>query len=227
VQRTARARGWGLIRGCYAEGLRRNQRLAGHFAFDFAVAADGTASVADRKPTTFGDENVAACVERELAHLSLFRPENANAAVGFQVTLSPGDDAIPVPRAARNADKLREDLRSRWSGVEVCYRDGLEHRADLGGRLELRLRVRPTGEVADVAEGDTHFADPDVARCIVELYQNTHFHRLGGRQDESFVYALHLETLAPMAARDAHAATAPTNAHDTREQDDAPGTDEH
>jgi hypothetical protein len=222
VQRAARARGWGLVRSCYAEGLRRNQRLAGHFGFDFTIGADGAVASSDRKPTTFADESVVGCVARELAHLSLFKPENANASVAFQVTLSPGDEQIPVPHLARNTDKLREDLRARWSGVEVCYREGLDHREDLGGRLELRFRVRPSGEVADVAEGDTHFADADVTHCIVELYKNTQFHRLGGRQDETFAYALHLEPLPPLAPRPprepAHEGHDNDDAHDTRNE---------
>jgi hypothetical protein len=193
IQRTAREKGWGVIKSCYEEGLRRNQRLAGQVSFELTVGDDGTVSDPRRLDQSITDESVNLCVSREVAKIQLFKPENAKAIVAFQVTLSPGDDAVPMPKPLLRSDRITETLRSRWSGVEVCYREGLDRDRTIGGRLEVKMRVRPSGEVADASEGETHFMDSDVSRCVVELFKNTKFRKLAGRKDESFTYALHLE----------------------------------
>ena len=52
VQRAARAKGYGVIRHCYEEGLRRNQHLTGHVTFDLAIGADGLVTDSPRRTTT-------------------------------------------------------------------------------------------------------------------------------------------------------------------------------
>ena len=206
VQRQARAKGWGLIKSCYEEGLRRNQRLNGSLGFEVTIGADGNVSTWNEKGASLTDASVNLCVVREISRLGIFTADNASANVEFQVFLSPGDDPVPVPHIAPRADTLASVLRSRWAGVEVCYREGLERHADIGGRMEMRFRVRPAGDVADVVEGDTHFADADVSRCVLDVYRNTKFRKVAGRHDETFVYALHLEAspeLTKMALDDA------------------------
>lgn len=60
--------------------------------------------------------------------------------------------------------------------------------------MELRFRLGPSGEVAEVAEGDTRFGDPDVTRCVLGVYRTTGFPALhGAPRDGTFVYAVHFE----------------------------------
>jgi hypothetical protein len=64
----------------------------------------------------------------------------------------------------------------------------------VGGRIELKFRVRPGGEVAEVAEGDTRFGDVEVTRCVLGVYRTARLAGIAhGSHDASFVYALHLE----------------------------------
>lgn len=199
VQKLARAKGYTPFRHCYEEGLRRNQKLGGKLSMELVLGADGSVTSAKKTASTVGDVSVDACVVREALHLSLARPDSGTPSIAMVVTLSPGDEPVPVPHAAPHADKLREALRGRWSGVEVCYQKGLEKKRDLGGRLEVKFKVKPNGEIVDVAEGDTHFGDADVSKCVVGVMKGAKFSKLGTKHEATFVYAIHLEAI-PQAA---------------------------
>jgi hypothetical protein len=201
VQRLARAKGYNPFRSCFEEGLRRDQKLGGKITVDFTLGANGEVLGAKKTAATLGDDSVVECVVREAGRLELAHPESGTPAITMVVTLSPGDDPIPVPRAAPHADRLRDALRTRWSGVEVCYKDGLTRHADLGGRLEVKLRVSPRGDVLEAGEGATRFGDPAVTKCVVGLMKEAKLPKLGTKHETSFVYALHVES-APASIDD-------------------------
>src|SRR5579883_2678530 len=147
VQKLARAKGYTPFRHCYEEGLRRNQHLGGKVSVELVIAADGSVSSAKKTASTLSDESVNQCVVREATHLGLSKPDSGTPTVAMVVTLSPGDEPVPVPHAAPHADKLRDALRTKWSGVEVCYKQGLERHRDLGGRIELKFKVSSKGDI--------------------------------------------------------------------------------
>jgi hypothetical protein len=110
------------------------------------------------------------------------------------VTLSTGDEPVPEPRPAPHAKELREALRVSWPAVEKCYAGELPKHPDAGGRLELRIRTRSDGQVVEVAEGETRFAEVDVTRCILGIYRTASLPAVhGGPHESTFVYAMHLE----------------------------------
>jgi hypothetical protein len=199
VQRLARAKGYTPFRHCYEEGLRRNQKIGGKVSLDLVLAADGSVQSAVKTASTVGDSSVDQCVAREAGHLALARPDSGTPNVAMVVTLSPGDETVAVPHAAPHADKLRDALRTRWSGVEVCYKQGLEKHRDLGGRLEVKFKVKPNGDIVEVAEGDTHFTDGDVSKCVVGVFKGAKLPKLGGKHDATFVYAMHMEAIPAVA----------------------------
>jgi hypothetical protein len=195
VQKVARAKGYNPFRHCYEEGLRRNQHLSGKVTMDFTLGADGAVMGAHKTASTLSDESVNQCVVREASHLVLAKPDAANPAVTMSVTLSPGDEPVPVPHAAPHADKLRDSLRAKWSGVEVCYKLGLDRHADLGGRMEIKFKAKANGEIVEAAEGETKFSDVEVTKCVLGVYRTAKLPKIGGKKDTTFVYALHLEAI--------------------------------
>lgn len=208
VQKLARAKGYTPFRHCYEEGLRRSQKTGGKVSMELVLAADGSVSSAKKTASTVGDVSVDQCVVREAQHLSLARPDSGTPTVAMVVTLSPGDEPVPVPHAAPHADKLRDALRARWSGVEVCYQKGLEKKRDLGGRIEVRFKVKPSGEIVEVGEGDTHFSDADVSKCMVGVFKGAKLPKVGTKHETTFVYAIHVEAI-PQAAPATTATTTP------------------
>jgi hypothetical protein len=199
LQRTARNIGYWPFRRCYEEGLRRNQQLAGHVALDLSMATAG--AVAHATPAAAGstlrDESVALCVAREAAHLPLAMPADSPTTAKLDVSLATGDEPVPMQRPVVHADELREALRTSWPAAQQCYATGVAGRPDEGGRLELKFRVKSTGEIAEVAEGDTRFPDVDVTRCVLGVYRAAKLPAIGhGSHETTFVYALHFEAKA-------------------------------
>jgi len=193
LQRTGRNVGYWPFRHCYEEGLRRDQHLGGKVDLDLAVAPGGAVESASITSATLHDESVVLCVAREATRLAL-TPGEAATSAKLDLTLSTGDEPVPVPHALPHADELREELRSSWPAVKQCYGTEVAKHADVGGRMELRFHVRPSGEIAEVAEGETRFGDIDVTRCVLGVYRGTKLPGVAhGSHDASFVYALHLE----------------------------------
>jgi hypothetical protein len=193
LQRTGRNVGYWPFRHCYEEGLRRDQHLGGKVDLDLAVAPGGAVESANIASATLRDESVVLCVAREASHLAL-SPGESTTSAKLDLTLSTGDEPVPVPHALPHADELREELRSSWPAVKQCYGNEVAKHADVGGRMELRFHVRPSGDIAEVAEGDTRFADIDVTRCVLGVYRGAKLPGVAhGSHDASFVYALHLE----------------------------------
>ena len=127
--------------------------------------------------------------------------------MSFDVTLTPrATIPCPSPTRRRAPTSSARALRGKWAGVEVCYKQGLDKRHDLGGRMELKFRVKPNREAVEILEGDTHFSDVDVARCVTGVFKGAKFQRTGSRRETTFVYALHLEAITAGATTVASAA---------------------
>jgi hypothetical protein len=192
-QRTGRSIGYWPFRHCYEEGLRRDQHLGGKVDLELAVAPGGAVDRAAITGATLHDESVVLCVAREAQHLALASGESPSSAK-LELTLSTGDEPVPVPHAVPHADEVREALRASWPSVKQCYANEAAKHPDVGGRMELKFRVRPGGEVAEVAEGDTRFGDIEVTRCVLGVYRSAKLPGVAhGSHDASFVYAMHLE----------------------------------
>jgi hypothetical protein len=195
LQRKARSSGYWPFRQCYEEGLRRDQRLTGRLSLDLLVSPSGAVDRSRLTSTTLTDEVVAACVAREAMHLSLPASGESQTTAKAEVSLNTGDEPVPSPRPAPNAEELRSALRASWPAAERCYEAGLIQHPDAGGRMELRFRIQPSGEILDVIEGDTRFGGADITRCVLSACQNAKLPAGGqGSKESSFVYALHFES---------------------------------
>src|SRR5579872_4265810 len=212
LQRVARSAGYWPFRRCYEEGLRRDQALAGKVFLQVRVSANGAVERSDLARWTLGDESVAACVAREARHLAFFVADAPTDAV-VTITLATGDEPVPVARPIADAGRVRQALRASWPAVEECYAAALDGRPDTGGRMELRFRIAPSGEVADVAEGGSgRFPDADVTRCVLRAIRTASLPALGPSlighasvaallQERAFVYVLHLESIRSPSAQ--------------------------
>jgi hypothetical protein len=211
LQRTARNVGYWPFRRCYEEGLRRDQHMGGKVSLDLAVAPGGAVDGAAVSGSTLHDESVVLCVAREAQHLALAPAESASTAK-LSVTLATGDEPVPVPRSAPHAEELRDALRASWPAVQQCYGAELAKHPDTGGRLELKFHVRSGGEISEVSEGDSRFADVELTRCVLGVYRSARLGSAGrGVHEGSFVYAIHLEARPdrPLVAASAAAPRTP------------------
>jgi len=202
LQRVARDAGYWPFRRCYEEGLRRDQQLAGKVSLDVRVAAAGSVERSTPTGTTLRDDSVVACVAREARSFSL-PPSESLTDAAVDVTLSPGDEPVPVARPVPNADRLREALRASWPAIEQCYASELTSHPDAGGHMELHFRVTSGGEIVEVAEeGDRRFGDVQVSRCVLGVYRTTRLPALeNATRERDFVYGLHFESVPDPAVQ--------------------------
>ncbi len=197
LQRAARNLGYWPFRQCYEDGLRSDPHLAGKVSLELAVSPSGAVDRSVVTAATVRDEIVAACVAREALHLALPASESPTTAK-VDVSLAVGDEPVPSGRPVPNAEPLREALRASWDAVRRCYASELASHPGVGGRMELRFRVRhgeivEVGEVSGPGEGG-RFGDAEVTRCVTGVYRKVRLPTPHLARERSFVYALHLES---------------------------------
>ncbi len=200
LERAARNLGYWPFRHCYEGGLERNQKLSGYVSLSIAPVAPQGPTSAELGASTIRDESVSLCVAREAQHLSLPWSAGAEGAhAAMKIVLSTGDEPVPVPRAVPHADELQQVLRASWPAVQQCYASGLARHPDAGGRMELRFRVKSSGEILEVAEDEPRFGDVDVTRCVLGVYRAAKLPPMHGAHAGTFAYAMRLEAAAGVA----------------------------
>jgi len=194
LQRAARNLGYWPFRHCYEEALERNQQLSGSVSLSLSRLADPSTTEAQVAGSTIKDEMVPLCVAREAQHLTLpWAEAPADTHAEMKVTLSTGDEPVPVPRAVPHAEELRHALRASLPAVQQCFSTGLARHPDDGGRMELRFRTKSSGEILEVSEDEPRFSDVEVTRCVLGVYRTAKLPPMHGDHAGTFVYALHFE----------------------------------
>jgi hypothetical protein len=164
-----------------------------------ALPSPASRSAAAAAPaTTLHDAAVVACVAREARRLPL--PADGPTDATLEVILSPGDEGVPGPIPLPSSDALRDALRAAWPAASRCYAAAMARSPQLGGRMELRFRLTPTGAVAQVVEGEPRFPAADVAACVLGVYRAAALPPLpAAAREGEYAYALHFELEADAA----------------------------
>jgi hypothetical protein len=180
VLRLARSKGYWPFRLCYEEGLRRSQKLHGTVQVRVAVGANGAVRSAQKIAAEVDDPTVVGCVVKAAKSLALAAPERGTPSVTLEVSLWPGDDAVPTSSApdgkksrALDTAALVEALRVHLPEVKACFADGRKTHAGLWGRIAMRLRIRAAGEIVDATEIESRFPDPQVTFCVLKTFAHT------------------------------------------------------
>ncbi len=192
VQKTVRAKGYGVIRTCYETGLRKKQTLRGTLTFELAIGTSGKGLNVTKRESNIPDESVVWCIIRETMRLPFYKEEAGGTRVMFRVQLGEGDLPVAVYKLHRKSEKIAEALKTKSSAIEDCYRPVVENDPRIGGALVLRIRARLNGEVQSVTEHETHFPSKEVIKCIREALSEVKLPRIT-RREPVFIYRLQLE----------------------------------
>ena len=199
VQRLARSKGYWPFRLCYEEGLRRSQNMHGAITLRMTLAASGAARNVRKVAAALDDPAVVACAVKAARSLVLAAPERGAPEVALEISFWPGDDPIraaTAPNVPFDSRAIVTAMRDRWAAVKTCYQAGIERRPGLWGRLAVRLRIAPSGEIVESSEIESRFPDADVALCAIRALARA---PIGPRPAETVVvYALRFST-APSA----------------------------
>ena len=179
VLRTARAKGYWLIRTCYDAALTENQQLRGKLSVRFTIRPSGTVvrPAIVGKPT-LGDDKTVQCIRRSLRKITFPRLRgDAKATVDIQV--NPGDAPVPVPRddtpgAGLIDPPLVQGTLAAGAGavIQQCFVDGAHRMPGLWGRMLLLADVAPDGTIRTVTEAESTFPDPLTTRCVSDAIRS-------------------------------------------------------
>jgi hypothetical protein len=178
VLKLARSKGYWPVRLCYERGLRKRQRLHGTVTLALVVGQAGAVKQARKLSSDVDDVPVVKCIASSFRKLLLSSPTRKTAKVTLLVSMWPGDEPVyaPDPQETQGhtsqpvpAD-LAGALRELWPQVRACYRDGLLRDRALWGRIALRLRIAPAGEVLEVSQVESRLRDQGVAECVFRAF---------------------------------------------------------
>jgi hypothetical protein len=175
ILKVARSKGYWPIRLCYEQGLREAQRLHGSLSLALDIGPGGAVKGARRLKSDIEDKEVAACIARSLRKLVLANPTRKTGRATLTISLWPGDEPAYVPGSPDPNGRTPPDvpaeisasLRALWPQFRSCYREGLGRDGALWGRIALKLRISPKGDVTDVSQIESRFPDPGVTECIL------------------------------------------------------------
>jgi hypothetical protein len=198
ILKVARSKGYWPIRLCYEQGLRKAQRLHGSLSLALDIAPGGAVKGARRLKSDIEDKEVAACVARSLGKLVLASPTRKTGRATLTISLWPGDEPAyvagsPDPDGRTSPAvpaEIAASLRVLWPQFRSCYREGLERDKALWGRIALKLRISPKGDVMDASQVESRFPDPGVTECIVGASRSASFPASG--KEVIVVYPLRL-----------------------------------
>lgn len=189
LQAAARRLFWAKAVACYQKSAWAEPGLRVDYALDASLSkgrlspvaagragkkARGAKTAAALKASSStAAREIEACLRSALSGLELGlagKPTRAQ----LRVRISPGDEPIPPPDAARDPgpgaiDTARVDaaLTALTPQLRRCYETALDYAPELRGGLTLRLRIEPDGRVSEAFEHGAPFADERAARCIL------------------------------------------------------------
>ena len=79
----------------------------------------------------------------------------------------------------RDREPIRRHIRGHLPQIRRCFQQGTKRRPDLSGRIEVRLRIAPSGEVADASVVSSTMGDEGVERCVAERARTWRFPAFG------------------------------------------------
>ena len=152
----------GALTQCYAQGVGRNELLAGDVKLAVRVAEDGSTRYAFFKDSTLGDRATEECMLGVLRKQTWPKPVggkegNADTTFGFD----PGDENRP-PVEWTEA-RMGDAYKKAKPALSKC-------RADAGaGPLKATLYVSTEGQAIGVGLSGADAKSEDAARCVVDL----------------------------------------------------------
>jgi hypothetical protein len=86
-----------------------------------------------------------------------------------------------VEECAGNASvEIHSALRAKAGQVRSCYERALAHNAGLQGKVEVNVRIGPTGEVCSAGLSKDTLGDPSVTACVLQRFRSGQFPKPAG-----------------------------------------------
>ncbi len=152
----------GALKQCYAQGVGRNELLAGDVKLAVRVAQDGSTKYAFLKESTLGDRATEECMLAVVRRQTWPKPVggkegNADTSFGFD----PGDENRPPVEWSEA--RMGDAYKKAKPALAKC-------RSDAGaGPLKVTLYVSTEGQATSVGLSGVDAKSEDAARCVIGL----------------------------------------------------------
>ena len=87
-------------------------------------------------------------------------------------------------------DEIAGPFQRRWDDITRCYDTASQRLSYLGGKIELKLRVGPSGDPKSVYVVSSTFGNYDGERCVLAIGQALHFSKPHGGSEAEFTYPI-------------------------------------
>jgi TonB family protein len=130
------------------------------------------------------------------------KPETASApppAPGPPPREEPADEMkVSGTLGSLNDDEIAGPFQRRWDDITRCYDEASAKMQYLGGKIELKLRVGPTGDPKSVWVVSSTFGNYDAERCVLAIARELHFSKPHGGAEAEFTYPIEFRAKRPV-----------------------------
>ena len=108
--------------------------------------------------------------------------------VGDSELPSSGGPEVPLVATRTLSDEaIRRTVDARKQSVKICYEQSLRGQQSLSGKLEIRVRVEPSGQVSKTSIDTAQFRSSRIGKCIADKIRNWRFPPFEGEAEEVVV----------------------------------------
>jgi len=108
--------------------------------------------------------------------------------VGDSELPSSGGPEVPVVATRTLSDEaIRRTVDARKQSVKICYEQSLKGQQSLRGKLEIRVRVEPSGQVSKTSVDTPQFRSSRIGKCIADKIRDWRFPPFEGEAEEVVV----------------------------------------
>jgi TonB family protein len=97
-----------------------------------------------------------------------------------------------------NDDEIAGPFQRRWDDVTRCYDEATQRVQYLGGKVELKLRIGPSGDPKSAWVAASTFGNYDAERCLLAVARELHFSKPHGGSEAEFTYPIEFRHKKPV-----------------------------
>jgi hypothetical protein len=101
-----------------------------------------------------------------------------------------------------NDDEISGPFQRRWDEITRCYTEAQSKLPYLGGKLEIKVRVGPSGDPKKVYVSASNFGNYEAEKCILQVAQKLTFSKPHGGNEAEFTYPLEFRQQRPVSPWD-------------------------
>lgn len=105
-------------------------------------------------------------------------------------TEAPDEMKVSGTLGTLSDEQIAGPFQRRWDDITRCYDQAAERLTYLGGRIDLKLHIGPTGDPTSAYVVSSTFGNYGAERCVLQIARALHFARPEGGAEAEFTYPI-------------------------------------